>query len=97
MLARTAKQQWGFVNKAFKTIYGGSVVPILTYGAPIWIEFIRKNKTLTKHKRIQTPMNIKIAKAYRTIPYDASCVIAGVQPVQKNQREKCTNFYDNTN
>jgi len=28
MLARTVKLQWGLENKALKTIYGGSVVPI---------------------------------------------------------------------
>ena len=81
MLARTAKLQWGLGHKALKTIYEGAVVPLLTYGAPIWIEAIWKNKNLTKYKRIQRLMNIKIAKAYRTISYDASCVIAGVRPI----------------
>jgi hypothetical protein len=36
MLARTAKLQWGLGHKALKTIYEGAVVPILTYGAPIY-------------------------------------------------------------
>jgi hypothetical protein len=48
------------------------------FGAPIWIEAIWKNRNLTKYKRIQRLINIKMAKAYRTISYDASCVIAGV-------------------
>jgi hypothetical protein len=33
-------------------------------------------------------MNIKIAKAYWTISYDASCVIAGVQPIQITIEQK---------
>jgi len=74
MLARTAKLQWGLGHKGLKTVYEGAVVPLLTYEAPIWIEAIRKNKNLTKYKRIQRLMNINIAKAYRTISYDASCV-----------------------
>jgi hypothetical protein len=82
MLARTAKLQWGLGHKALKTIYEGVVVPILTYGAPIWVEAIRKNKNLTKYKRTRRLINIKIAKTYRTISYDASCVIAGVRPIQ---------------
>jgi hypothetical protein len=53
MLARTAKLQCGLGHKALKTIYWGAVVPILTYGAPIWIEAILKNRNLTKYKRIQ--------------------------------------------
>jgi len=78
MLARTAKLKWGLGHKALKTIYEGAVVSLVTYGAPIWIEATQKNKNLTKYKRIQRLMNIKMAKAYRTISYDASCVIAGV-------------------
>ena len=27
-------------------------------------------------------MNIKIAKAYRTVSYEASCLIAGLRPIQ---------------
>ena len=82
MIARTAKLQWGLGHKAIKTIYEGAVVPILTYGAPIWLEAIRNNRNHTKYKRIQRLMNIKIAKAYRTVSYEASCLIAGVRPIQ---------------
>jgi hypothetical protein len=52
MLARTAKLQWGLGHKALKIIYEGTVIPILTYGLPIWVEAIWKNKNLTKYKRI---------------------------------------------
>jgi len=52
MLGRTAKLQWGLGHKALKAIYEGAVVRILTYRAPIWIEAIRKNRNLTKYKRI---------------------------------------------
>jgi len=45
MLARTVKLQWGLGHKVLKTIYEGAVVPLLTYGAPIWIEAIRKTRT----------------------------------------------------
>jgi len=37
-------------------------------------------------------MNIKIAKAYRTASYDASCVIAGIQPIQITIDEKVETF-----
>jgi len=82
MLSRMAKLHWGFVHKALKTIYEGVVVPILMFGAPIWVGAIRKNKNLAKYKRIQRLLNIKTAKAYRTHSYNASCVIAGVRPIK---------------
>jgi ribonuclease HI len=62
--------------------------PNLTYGAPIWVDVLRKNKNLTKYKRIHRLINIKIAKAYRTIPHDASCVIVGVRPIQITIEQK---------
>jgi len=92
MLSRTAKRQWGLGHKALKTIYEWAIVPILTYGAPIWVEAIRKKKNLTKYKRIHRLINIKIAKAYRSISYDASCVIAGVRPIQITIEEKVQTY-----
>ena len=53
MLGRTAKLQWCLGHKALKTFCEGAVDPILTYGAPIWMEAIRKNRNLTKYKIIQ--------------------------------------------
>ena len=50
MIARTAKLQWGLGHKALKTIYEGAVLPILTYGAPVWVEAIRKTGTLPNTK-----------------------------------------------
>ena len=90
MVARTAKLHWGVGHKALKT----AVVPILTYGAPIWIEAtsIRENKNLTKYKIIQRLINIKIAKAYRTVSYDASCVIAGIRPIQITIEQKVRTY-----
>jgi len=36
---------------------------------------------LKKLQFVQRPINIKIAKAYKTISFEASCVIAGVPPI----------------
>jgi len=92
MLARTAKLHWGLGHKALKTIYEGEVVPILTYGAPKWVEAIWKNKNLTKFKSIQRLTNIKIAKAYRTVSYDACCMITGVRPIQITTEHKIQTY-----
>ena len=50
MIARTARLQSGLGHKALKTIYEGAVVPILTYGAPVWVEAIRKTGTIPNTK-----------------------------------------------
>ena len=59
----------------------GAIVPLMTYGAPVWEGAITKNKYLQKLQSAQRLINIKIAKAYRTISFEASCVIAGVPPI----------------
>jgi hypothetical protein len=92
MLARTAKVQWGLGHKALETIYKGAVVPILTYGAPIWVEAIWKNKNLTKYKGIQKLINIKIVKPYRTVSYDTSCTIVAVRPIQITTEQKVQTY-----
>ena len=48
MLGRSTKLQWGLGNKALKTIYEGALIPLLTYGAPIWEEAAAK-QTKKKH------------------------------------------------
>jgi len=97
MLARTAKLQWGLGHKALKTIYEEAVVPILTSGTPLWLEVIRKNRSLTKSKRIRRLINIEIVKAYRTVSYDVSCVMAGVRPIQTTIEKKGKNLFGNKN
>jgi len=92
MLARTAKPQLGLGHKALKTIYKGAVVPIPMYRAPVWVRAIWKNRNLTKYKRIQRLITIKTVRAYWTISYDASCVIAGVRPIQITIEEKVQTY-----
>ena len=87
-LSKSAKLTWGLGHKALHTIYTGAIEPILTYGAPVWGKAIENHKNRTKLQRIQRLINIKLTKAYRTISYDASCIIAGIQPIDITIDEK---------
>jgi hypothetical protein len=81
MLGKTAKLNWGLGNKSLKTIHEGALVPLMNYGAPVWEEAIKKQRLLRKMQSSQRLISIKIAKAYRTVSYEASCMLAGVQPI----------------
>jgi len=81
MLGRTAKLRWGLGHKSLKTIYDGALIPLLTYGAPVWDEAEVKQRNLRMLQRERRMINIKIAKAYRTISFEASCMMAGVPPI----------------
>jgi len=69
-------------HRALKVIYSGAIEPILTYGAPVWEKALTKQNNLRKYQRVQRMMNIKIAKALRTLSYEASCIGAGVCPIR---------------
>jgi hypothetical protein len=47
-------------------MYTGAILPVLSYGAPVWIEGLKRKHNATKLKRMQRLINIKIARAYRT-------------------------------
>ena len=86
MLNRTAKLHWGLGHKSVKTIYEGAIVPLMTYGAPVW-EGAITNKYLQKLHSAQRLINIKIAKAYRTISFEVSCDNRGPADWISHRRE----------
>jgi hypothetical protein len=80
-LCKSAKLNWGLKHAALKTIYTGGILPLI-YGAPVWRKAIDKVSYKTKLVRVQRLMNIKVAKAYRTVSNDALCVLTGFTPSQ---------------
>ena len=70
-LAKSAKITWGLKHKALKTIYTGAILPLLLYGAPVWKGVLNSSCYKDKLVRIQRLINIKIAKAYRTVSNEA--------------------------
>jgi len=62
----------------FVTHYVYSFIP---YGAPVWNKAI--DIVSNKHRlvRVQRLINIKIAKAFRTVSNEALCVLTGLTPI----------------
>jgi ribonuclease HI len=80
-LSKSAKLNWGLKNAALKTIYTGGILPLLLYGAPVWRKAIDKASYKARLLRVQRLMNIKMAKAYRTVSHEALCVLTGTMPI----------------
>jgi ribonuclease HI len=77
-------------HDVLRIIYEGAILPIISYGAPIWIECLKRKHNVTKLRRVQRLINIKIARAYRTTSYEALCLLTGITPIQielRNQAE----------
>ena len=94
-LAKSAKITGDLKHKAFKTIYTGAILPLILYGAPVWKGVI--NSCCHKDKLVRIPrlINIKIAKAYRTVSNEALCIITGLIVINI-KIEKVTKYYEIT-
>ena len=40
-LSRAARLHWGIKQEAIATIYKGAILPLLSYGAPVWFDAIK--------------------------------------------------------
>jgi len=86
-ISKSAKVNWGLSQKDIKTLYTGGIQPFLLFCAPVWAEILEKTshrKTLT---RVQRLINIKIAKAYRTVSNEALCIITGLTHIHIKIKE----------
>jgi hypothetical protein len=79
--SKSAKTTWGLKHAALKTIYTGGILPLILYGAPVWKGVMDIACYKAKIIRVQRLINIKIAKAYRTVSNEALCVITGFIPI----------------
>ena len=80
-LSRSAKVTWGIKHEAMKTIYKGAILPLLLYGAPVWIDAVQYEYNKQKYIRVQRLINIRTAKAFRTTSSEALCILTGITPI----------------
>ena len=80
-LAKSAKINWGLNYDVLKTIYSGAVLPLLSYAAPVWIDAARRSYNTAKLRRVQRLINIKMAKAFRSVSYEALCILTKTMPI----------------
>ena len=94
-IAKSAKLNWGLKQEALNTICKGAILPIMLYGAPVWVRAMEKNCNRTLYSRVQRLMNIKIDKTIRTTFNDALYILTGNAPVEI-KTEEADNIYRNT-
>jgi len=72
---------WGIKHAAVDTIYKGAILPLLTYGTPVWIEAMNQEYNRRKYIRVQRLINISMAKAYRITSSEALCMLTTMTPI----------------
>jgi len=80
-LSRAARLKWGIKQEATATIYKGAILPLLSYGAPVWFEAMKHGHNRQKYVRVQRPINLRMARAYRTTSSKALCILIGMTPI----------------
>lgn len=68
-----------------RKLYANVVTSMAMYGAPIWYRFIRKEE-ISILKKIQRPIAIRLARAYRTSPNDLLLALTGMLPLHLTAR-----------
>jgi hypothetical protein len=94
-LSRSSKITWGLRHDVLRIIYTGAILPILSYGAPVWIECLKKKQNAIKLKRVQRLMNIEMAKAYRTTSYEALCLLTWMTPILIELENQAKIYHNN--
>jgi len=61
-LSKFAKIHWGLNHEDLITIYKEAILPLLLYGAPVWIDALMYEYNRRKYITVQRIINIPIAK-----------------------------------
>jgi hypothetical protein len=80
-LSIAAKMTWEIKHVPMATINKGAILPLLSYGAPIWIEAMNYERNRWKYIRVQRLINVSMAKAYRTTSSEALSMLTGTTPI----------------
>ena len=81
------KIDMGLKHTALKTIYAVGILPLILNGSPVWKGVLDITCYKSKSIRVQRLINIRIAKAYRTVTNEALCVITGLIPINLQKGE----------
>jgi hypothetical protein len=91
-LSRAAKLSWGLKNEVIATMYKGAILPLLTYGAPVWIDAMKYKHNTQKYIRVQQIINLKMARTYRTTSSEVLCILTGMFPITLKLEETVTQY-----
>jgi hypothetical protein len=80
-LSKSTKITWVLRRDVLKMIYEGAILPLLLYGAPVWIDAMKYTCNRRKYIRAQRMINLRIAKAYCMTSNNALYIVADMNPI----------------
>jgi hypothetical protein len=79
----------GGPKSSSRRLIASVVTSILRYGCVAWAHAVERKCNSVKVNRVHRLAVLRVASAYRTVSYDAVCVIAGMLPILLVIREDC--------
>lgn len=76
-------------NCRTRKLIASVVTSILRYGCVAWANALERKRNRVKINSVYRLAAVRVASAYRTISYDAVCVIAGLTPIRLVILEDC--------
>jgi hypothetical protein len=76
-----AKKSYGLNRKSLEIIYKGAVIPIISYGCPVWADAIDKQYIRIGLERIQRLIALRLCYAYKTVSTEALNIICNLMPI----------------
>ena len=94
-LSGASSLKWGLKEIVKRYVYKNVVLPKLTYGAITWLSVIEQKCVKKLLTRVQRIAGIAITGTYRTSATNAVGVLAGIQPIHLEIKEKAAlQLYD---
>ena len=90
-LARVAKSTWGLKGRALVTLYKGTFAPIAAYATAGWSDLLN-GRNRGSLQRAQKQSLLTVTKAYRSVSWEALCVLAAAPPVDLLLVERCARY-----
>ena len=75
-----------------RTLMANVVTSVMLYGAPIWVDALQVKSLARKIESVYRSSLLRVATAFRTVSYDAVCVIAGMVPISILAKERLRSY-----
>ena len=75
------KNKYGFGNRARKIMVEGCIHTLYKYAASIYYQCLGLKTVRSSIKKIQRRMNARVARAYKTVKFLPSCILANTPPI----------------
>ncbi|XP_052901358.1 uncharacterized protein LOC128307518 [Anopheles moucheti] len=82
----------GGPSSSIRSLHANVATSMLRYGAPVWAHILTEKQHQNAVNKVYRRLAMRVASAYRTISYEAVCVIANMMPLCIILEEDRKNF-----